>query len=103
MPTIEELMQQKREVEEQIADKRKTEIEDVIFRINLSIEHYGITAKDLKFPGVDVEEVPAKPRKYGAVSPKYRHPETGATWTGRGKAPLWIACAESRDEFLIVA
>lgn len=39
------------------------------------------------------------------VAPKYRNPETGKTWTGRGKAPLWISEAEqrgqSRDTFLI--
>lgn len=39
------------------------------------------------------------------VPPKYRHPETGATWTGRGKAPLWIVEAEkngkTRQDFLI--
>lgn len=41
----------------------------------------------------------------GPVPPKYRHPDTGETWTGRGKAPRWITEAEtagrSRDEFLI--
>jgi DNA-binding protein H-NS len=41
----------------------------------------------------------------GVVPPKYRHPETGATWTGRGKAPRWISEAEAqgktRNTFLI--
>ena len=39
------------------------------------------------------------------IAPKYRHPETQATWTGRGKAPRWITDAEAagtpRDRFLI--
>jgi len=39
------------------------------------------------------------------VPPKYRHPETGDTWTGRGKPPKWITAAEAegkkRDDFLI--
>ena len=39
------------------------------------------------------------------VAPKYRHPASGATWTGRGKAPLWVVEAEkngqSRQQFLI--
>ncbi|NYT63984.1 H-NS histone family protein [Alcaligenaceae bacterium] len=39
------------------------------------------------------------------VAPKYRHPETGATWTGRGKAPRWVTAAEAegknRNDFLI--
>jgi DNA-binding protein H-NS len=25
------------------------------------------------------------------VAPKFKDPATGATWTGRGKAPKWIA------------
>ncbi|MFY2610852.1 DNA-binding protein [Achromobacter xylosoxidans] len=40
-----------------------------------------------------------------AVKPKYRHPNTGETWTGRGKAPRWLAAAEAagaqREQFLI--
>jgi len=41
------------------------------------------------------------------VEPKYRHPETGATWTGRGKPPRWLSTAEEsgtpRASFLIAA
>jgi len=25
-----------------------------------------------------------------SVGPKFRNPETGKTWTGRGRAPAWI-------------
>lgn len=36
---------------------------------------------------------------------KYRDPVSGATWSGRGRTPRWIADAEaqgrSRDDFLI--
>lgn len=39
------------------------------------------------------------------VAPKYRHPESGDTWSGRGRAPRWLAAAEragtSREQFLI--
>jgi DNA-binding protein H-NS len=39
------------------------------------------------------------------VAAKYRDPETGLTWTGRGKTPLWLTAAESQgislDTFLI--
>lgn len=41
----------------------------------------------------------------GPVPVKYRHPDTGETWTGRGKAPRWVTEAEAngrkREEFLI--
>ena len=51
----------------------------------------------------------AKPSKASGVkkpvAPKYRHPASGATWTGRGKAPLWVVAAEKngqmRQQFLI--
>ncbi|WP_414144191.1 H-NS family nucleoid-associated regulatory protein [Burkholderia stagnalis] len=34
------------------------------------------------------------------VQPKYRDPQTGATWSGRGREPLWIT-GRSREQFLI--
>ena len=34
------------------------------------------------------------------VAPKYRDPSTGKTWTGRGKAPLWLA-GKDKASFLI--
>lgn len=45
------------------------------------------------------------PQARRTVPPKYRHPDTGETWTGRGKAPRWLADAlaqgKTRDDFLI--
>lgn len=39
------------------------------------------------------------------VAPKYRHPASGDTWSGRGKAPRWLVAAEAsgenRTDFLI--
>jgi hypothetical protein len=32
---------------------------------------------------------------------RYRDPQTGKTWTGRGKPPNWIAAAKDRQAFLI--
>ncbi|MFV0283636.1 MAG: H-NS family nucleoid-associated regulatory protein [Castellaniella sp.] len=77
-----------------------------------SMREYDITLEEVsaafnrKAPG----RKPAAPRKTSAtakrvVAPKYRHPETQATWTGRGKAPRWISEAEAagtpRETFLI--
>ncbi len=40
-----------------------------------------------------------------AVAPKYRHPETGETWSGRGRTARWLAEEEKngkrREDFLI--
>ncbi|NVH74071.1 H-NS histone family protein [Paraburkholderia sp. JPY432] len=37
----------------------------------------------------------------GPQAPKYRDPKTGATWSGRGPAPAWLAGAKDRTKFLI--
>lgn len=48
---------------------------------------------------------PSSSRKLGPAPAKYRNPKTGATWTGRGKAPRWLVEEEeqgtSRDKFLV--
>lgn len=33
--------------------------------------------------------------------PKYREPESGATWTGKGRKPEWIKAAADPEKFLI--
>jgi DNA-binding protein H-NS len=42
-----------------------------------------------------------------AVAPKYRDPETGATWAGRGLKPRWLTAAiksgKSLESFAITA
>ncbi|MDE1006018.1 MAG: H-NS histone family protein [Paraburkholderia fungorum] len=37
----------------------------------------------------------------GAQPPKYLNPKTGATWSGRGPAPAWLATVKDRTQFLI--
>jgi DNA-binding protein H-NS len=37
----------------------------------------------------------------GAQPAKYLNPKTGATWSGRGPAPAWLATVKDRSKFLI--
>jgi DNA-binding protein H-NS len=39
----------------------------------------------------------------GPQPAKYRDPKSGATWSGRGPAPAWMANAKDRAKFLIAA
>lgn len=86
----------------------------VITSILRSMKEYGITPEEIATAygksGSKTAQVtkikatkPQSTRK--PVAPKYRHPVTSATWTGRGKAPLWIVEAEkngqNRQQFLI--
>ncbi|MDQ2141067.1 H-NS histone family protein [Alcaligenaceae bacterium A4P071] len=83
----------------------------VITSIVNSMRQYDITAEELA-AALGASKAPGRtPRKKAAdgtkrpVAPKYRHPDTGETWSGRGKAPRWLAAAEAdgaqRDSFLI--
>lgn len=87
----------------------------VIASIVRSMKEYDITPEEIasaygKPSAARVKKSgAAKPGKPDVVKkpvpPKYRHPESGATWTGRGKPPLWIVEAEKtgqqRQQFLI--
>ena len=75
------------------------------------IDEFGLTASDLfgrKAGGAGKRGRPAKKaatkkrvaKKRGKVAPKYKNPATGETWTGRGKAPKWIA-GKDRSKFAI--
>lgn len=56
-------------------------------------------------PGVKAANGAAKSLHPNAhpVAPKYADPKTGATWTGRGRAPAWIRDVKDRSKFLIEA
>ena len=62
-----------------IAVARAAELPAVIAAVKAEIELWGITPNDLF----------GKAKR--PVAPKYRDPATGATWSGRGRAPRWIA------------
>ena len=47
-----------------------------------------------------------KGKRKGSVAPKYRDPNSGSTWTGRGRMPRWMVAATKRgkakkEDFLI--
>jgi DNA-binding protein H-NS len=43
----------------------------------------------------------AKAASASKTAPKYRDHKTGATWTGHGRAPAWIAAVKDRTQFLV--
>ena len=89
------------------AKQRKPKIAAIV----RSMREYDITPEEIAaaFNRKPAGRTAAAPRKTSAtkrvIAPKYRHPETQATWTGRGKAPRWITEAEAagtpRESFLI--
>lgn len=86
MPSYKELLAQRQNLEAQIEAARKSEINEALSTIHSLIKEFGLSASDV-FPAGRAKSA----AKGSTVAPKYRDPGTGATWTGRGKAPLWIA------------
>lgn len=85
---------------------RTAELQSVIDGMRENITTYGITAEDL-FPtkkrrgkGIAKTAAVAEAALKSPVPPKYRDPKTGNEWSGRGRAPQWIA-GKNRDRFLI--
>ena len=83
----------------------------VISSIIRSMREYDITPEEItnafnkkSIKSAAPKSTLATPQK-NRVPAKFRHPETGETWTGRGKTPRWISAAEAqgqnRSSFLI--
>ncbi|MGM3411561.1 H-NS histone family protein [Ralstonia holmesii] len=95
MATYKELLAQKAKLEEQLESARVKELQTVIEQVRQVVAEYGLTAEDL---GLASRRGRVAAKK-ATVAPKYRDPKTGATWSGRGRAPAWIG--KNRDRFLI--
>lgn len=98
MASYKELLAQRAQLDEQIASQRKEELADAIQKVRSIVAEYDLSADDV-FSTRGTKKTTAGSK----VAPKYRNPQTGATWSGRGKPPLWIAAStdEERKMFLI--
>lgn len=100
MTQYKELLQQIEILKKQAEEVRQREIAEVIKDIKAMMAEYGITPADLGF-SVAGRGAKSKP----AAAAKYRHPESGETWSGKGRAPKWLQDAEAnghrREQFLI--
>lgn len=95
MATYLELKAQADALAQQAEEARLAELENIITKMREQIAEYDITPDQL-FGRRRVGTVSAR----APLPPKYRDPKTGATWSGRGKAPSWIA-GKKRERFLI--
>ncbi len=92
--------------------RRVEEVAAVIADIRERMDRYGLGISDLGFTAAELASGRgrAKSRSSGSdrrsvVAPKYRDPASGATWSGRGRMPRWMAEAvdggRSREDFRI--
>ncbi len=99
-----------RRLEATANDRKRKAVQEVLALMKKS----GLSIDDLREPakGRAAAAKPARARR-GEGAPrakapvKYRDPQTGDAWTGRGRTPRWLAALEaqgrSRDEFLVSA
>ncbi len=69
---------------------RKEEINGAIQKIKELMQLHGVSVSDIAYGG-RAKSTKAK----STVAPQFKNPETGETWTGRGRAPLWL---EGKDK-----
>lgn len=90
--TLKELEASLAALDAKITTARKTESAAALNKIHELVGEFGFSVQQL-FP------IGTSERK--KREPKYRDDESGATWSGIGKPPAWIA-GKNREDFLIV-
>lgn len=79
------LIQKNAEIESVLSNMR----ESAIAEVRSIMEKYQIKESDIFVAG-----------RLKKINAKYRNPETGQTWTGRGSPPRWLAGTD-REKFRI--
>lgn len=88
--SLAELMEQRQALERQIQTARAAGRAEALAEIRRLMAEHGLMSSDVaSAPGTHK----AGPRPGKKVAPKYRDPESGATWTGRGLKPRWLTAA----------
>lgn len=81
-PNLNDLITQQAELTKQIDTLKKTNRKNAIEQVKNLMAQYDITVEDLSKK--------SSPTAGTKVPPKWQDPVSGATWTGRGKKPVWF-------------
>lgn len=104
MATLESIEAKIAKLQAQAEAITKKQSAGVIAQIQSLMAEHGITMEDLgsAYSGKKGSKMAMRPASAKRASnAKYRDPKSGATWSGHGRAPGWIAEAKNRDKFLI--
>lgn len=104
MTTLESIHAKIAKLQAQAASLAAKNSTTVLERIRGLMDKHGVTVADIE-AHVGKRRV-RKLKSNGAETrtasaAKYADPKTGATWTGHGRAPAWIATAKDRTKFLV--
>ncbi|WP_175950779.1 H-NS histone family protein [Burkholderia sp. BCC0405] len=92
MSTYQTLLAQRAVLETEIENAKAAARETVLAEVKRMVLEFDISAREI-FGG-------SKARKHQPARARYRDPETGATWSGRGRPPAWID-GKDREPFEI--
>jgi DNA-binding protein H-NS len=99
MSNYQALLAQRAELEAQIAAVREDEVARALETIHQLVDEYDLH-EEVQFTRKRIRAQRGAGAPRGPVPPKYRDPQSGATWSGRGKPPAWIA-GKDKTKFLI--
>jgi DNA-binding protein H-NS len=105
MTTLKALQEKIAKLQAQAEAIAKKETSAVLKKIWDLMEKHGLTTEDI---AVGLRKTAALTKSTATKTPatpatvaKYVNRKTGATWSGRGRAPGWITDAEDRSDFLV--
>jgi DNA-binding protein H-NS len=87
MSNLQNLLEQQDALNAVIEKLRREERAAAISTIKNILEQHGLTPEDLGLKAT------RSAKKGSSVAAKYKNPETGATWSGRGLKPRWLDAA----------
>ena len=82
MSTYQELLAQRTALEAEIDPAKGAARANALTNVRQLVSEFNINSREIY--GVHRNSTRRRP------NPKYRDPETGATWSGRGRPPAWI-------------
>lgn len=89
--------------ERQREAKRESGKKELIEEFRSRAEALGLSLSELAAGAPNAGRPSGKGPSAQSPAVKYRNPETGETWSGRGRAPKWLTLAErqgrGREEF----
>jgi DNA-binding protein H-NS len=92
--SLKELLERHQQLELQLVVAREREAEIALTDMVRTMQQYDITVAELMGRKAGEAVLNAVPVV------KYKNPQTGATWSGRGRIPHWIA-DKNREDFRV--
>ncbi len=94
--SVSDLIRQREELERQIRDAQASIRSNAIARVRELMTEHGLTVADLVAKATLNAGASAKTK----VAAKYRDPQSGLTWSGRGLRPRWLVAAINEGKSL---